>query len=106
MSEDALSRAERINRLLRDWRHTAATGGKAPLMVLGLLEENPYCTIKRTAEKLGVAFTTAQRGIQRLVSLGILKQVGETRRNRVYCAQQVMDILDEPPVFRPSASSK
>ena len=106
MSEDALSRAERINRLLRDWRDMAAGGGKAGLMVLGLLEENPYCTTKKTAETLGVAFTTAQRGIQRLVSLGILKQVGETRRNRVYCAQQVMDILDEPPVFRPSASSK
>ena len=71
----------------------------APLLILGLLEENPYCTITKVAEELGVAFTTAQRGIDRLVSLGILESVGDARRNRVFRAQQVMDILDEPPTF-------
>jgi len=103
MSEDALSRAERINSLLTDWRQKAAgSGSVAPLSIVSLLVENPYCTIGRLAEQLGVAFTTAQRGVDKLVSLGILKQIDATKRNRVYFAQQIMDILDEPPAFAPA----
>jgi len=101
MSEDAVSRAERINSLFEVWRAAAIGARRVPLQILRLLEENPYCTITRTAEKLGVAFTTAQRGIARLAVLDILKPVDEARRNRVFCAQQVMDILDEPAFFRP-----
>ena len=99
MSEDALSRAVRIDGLFETWRAGATGRSKVPLRVLGLLEENPYCTVTKVAEKLGVAFTTAQRGIDRLVSLGILEPKGDARRNRVFCAQQVMNILDEPPAF-------
>ena len=100
MSEDALSRSERINRLLTTWRERAAAGGSGvPLAILCLLEGNPFCTIGQTAEQLGVAFTTAQRGVDKLVSLGVLKQVDPAKRNRVYCAREIMDVLDEPATF-------
>ncbi len=102
MSEDALSRAERINSLLYDWRQRTTGGSKIPLAILSLLEENPYCAVKKVAEKLGIAFTTAQRGVDKLASLKILKQIDTAKRNRLYCAQQIMDILDEPPSFRPA----
>lgn len=101
MSEDALSRAERINRLFAEW--TAAlsgtAGGGTAMAILNGLKENPFCTINKMAGQLSIAFTTAQRGVEKLVSRGILKQVGGAKRNRVYCAQQVMDILEEPPGF-------
>lgn len=105
MSEDASSRAARINSLLADWRRKAAGGSKIPLAILTLLEENPYCTIGRMSEQLGVAFTTTQRAVSKLVSMGVLKQVGQAKRNRVYCAQQIMDILDEPPVLTQQTGS-
>jgi DNA-binding IclR family transcriptional regulator len=66
---------------------------------LDLVEENPYCTISQVSERLGIAFATAQRGVDRLVSLEILEQTDAARRNRVYCARKMMDILEEPPVF-------
>ena len=101
MSEDALSRAERINGLFTEWAaNLAGEGGSGTAMAtLNRLKENPYCTINKMADQLGVAFTTAQRGVEKLVSLGVLRQVGDSKRNRVYCAQQVMEILDEPPRF-------
>jgi Fic family protein len=99
MSEDALSRAERINSLFELWWTQAVATSKAPLQVLGLLAENPYCTVTRVAELLGVAFTTAQRGIDRLISLEILEPVDDAKRNRAFCARKMMDILEEPPVF-------
>jgi predicted HTH transcriptional regulator len=102
MSEDALSRAERINGLLENWREAAAGTSQVPLQILGLVEENPYCTAKGVSEKLGIAFTTAQRGILRLEALDVLMQEGATRRNRVFCAERIMAILDEPAAFGPT----
>ena len=49
------------------------------------------------AGRLEVAFTTAQRAIDRLEIAGIVAQVGEARRNRVYCASAVLDVLEEAP---------
>ena len=98
MSEDALSRAERINALLMKWRQAVAgTSSKTTPALVDHLAENPFWTINKAAERLDVAYTTAQRAIAKLESLGILEQVGVTRRYRVYCAKQIMGILDEPP---------
>ena len=57
---------------------------------------NPFITAKGAAEKLGIAFTTAQRAIQRLQRIGILKLVGDAKRDRVFCARALLDILEEP----------
>jgi predicted transcriptional regulator len=66
------------------------------------LAENPFWTVKKAAERLGVAYTTAQRAVERLESLGILSQTTDARRGRVYCARAIMDILDEPANLTPS----
>ncbi len=60
------------------------------------IAENPYCTVKRAAERLRVAFTTAQRAIDRLEAARVLRRVGPARRDRVYCATALLDILEEP----------
>lgn len=102
MSEDVLSRAERINLLLQKWRKQIA--GKKPKILfdaIGLLAENPFWTAKRLAERLSVAFTTAQRVIKTLLDAGILTQPESSQRDRVYCAETLMEILDESPKVRP-----
>lgn len=102
-SEDAVSRAERINDHLATWRsEVAGVSSKIPAMLLDLVAANPFITIKKAAEEMNVAFTTAQRGVEKLESLGILSQVGDAQRDRVYCAKAVLDILEEPPRLRPS----
>ncbi len=96
-SEDAAGRAERINTELASWRRSVTgSGTKVPAAVVDLLAENPYWTVKGIAAKLGVAYTTAQRAVQRLERLGVLTPVSDARRNRIFCARRIMDILDEP----------
>lgn len=96
-AEDALSRAERINGLLAKWRLSVAGGtSSAPFALVDLLAANPYLTVKRAAEQLGVAFTTAQRAVARLESLSIVKEVSRARRDRLYCATAILKILEEP----------
>jgi Fic family protein len=102
MSEDALSRATRINEKLAAWqRQVAGDSTSAPLRVVELLGANPFITVKGASKKLDVAFTTAQRAIERLERLKIVKQVGEAKRDRVYCANALLDILEEPAQLRP-----
>jgi Fic family protein len=103
MSEDVVGRAERINTLLSQWRHEAsAVSSTTPAALVDLLAENPYWTVKKAAERLGVAYTTAQRAVDRLEKMSVLARVSDARRDRVYCARRIMDILDEPASLTPS----
>ncbi|MBI4737875.1 MAG: Fic family protein, partial [candidate division NC10 bacterium] len=100
--EDALNRAERINKLLEKWRiAVAGSSSKVPAALVDRLAENPYCTVKRVAERLGVAYTTAQRAVERLESLSILTQTTDAKRDRVYCATAILKILEEPARLEP-----
>ncbi len=101
-AEDALNRAVRINEILSGWcEDVAGSPSKAPMRVVDLLAENPYWTIKRLAERLQVAFTTAQRAVERLESASIVTPVTAAKRDRVYCAKAILDILEEPAVLVP-----
>lgn len=98
MSEDVISRAQRINFLLGSWREKIA--GQKPKVLfdtIDLIAENPFWTAKKLSERLKVAFTTAQRAINVLVEEGILSQLDNTQRDRIFCATAIMKILDEPP---------
>ena len=104
-SEDALSRARRINSLLTQWRLAVADiPSKSPLLLLDMLAANPFLTVNKAAAGLGVAFTTAQRAVERLEKLSIVRKVGQAKRDRVYCAKAVMDILEEPAKVAPGAA--
>lgn len=101
-SEDALSRAERINKKLSGWRESIADAStKTPSLLLDMIAANPFITVKGAAEKLKVAFTTAQRAIDKLEKLNILRKGGNAKRDRVYCARDIFDILEEPAKLIP-----
>ena len=105
MSEDALNRATRINDLLAGWRtKLAGHSTNTPLRVVDLLAANPFLTITGAASQLKVAFTTAQRAIERLEQNDIVEQVSDANRDRVYCARTLLDILEEPPQLTPADS--
>lgn len=101
-AEDALGRAERINGHLAEWRVAAAgTSSRVPVALVDQLAANPFLTIKGAARRLDVAFTTAQRAVAKLEQLGIVREVSQAKRDRVYCAKALMDILEEPARLRP-----
>jgi Fic family protein len=96
-SQDALSRASRINTILAEWqRLIAGESTNTPLRIVDLLAANPFITATGIAGELGVAFTTAQRAIERLERVAIVKRATDAKRHRVYCAQALLDILEEP----------
>lgn len=104
MSEDAVSRATRINDLLAEWRSRLANEStNTPLRVVELLSANPFITTTGVAHQLKLAFTTAQRAIERLEQNDIVHQTTDAKRSRVYCAQALLEILEEPAHLTPLA---
>ena len=101
-SEDAVDRAARILEMLDTWRlRVAGVGSDTPTRVVDLLGGNPFVTAKRVSEQLGVARTTATRAIERLVKLGVLTQSGDRQRDRAYCAQALLNVLEAPAKLAP-----
>jgi len=96
-SADALNRAERINRQLTKWRNAFAGGGsKVPLQLIELIGANPFLTPRETERRLNMSYNTIMRAIVLLENGGVLKKVGDAKRDRVFCARAILDILEEP----------
>jgi Fic family protein len=96
-AEDALSRAKRINKLLTTWHsQTVGFSSSLPNQLIDHLAKNPFITINKMAESFGVAFTTMQRAVDKLQKMGIVSLEGDAKRNRVYCAKGILNILEEP----------
>jgi Fic family protein len=101
-SEDALDRAERINALLDRWRRVAARArSHAAGELVELLAENPFWSVKGAAARLEVAYTTAERAIENLRTASILSPISKARRDRVFCARELLAILEEPARLTP-----
>src|SRR5215813_10093971 len=103
MSEDALSRATRINDVIAQWRKKLA-GEPNPSRIIEQLSANPFITATGAAHRLSIAFTTAQRAIERLEQKRVVRRTTDARRNRVFCAQELLAILEEPAQLKPISS--
>ena len=96
-ADDAIDRMEEIDSLFEDWREELAdVQSGQPERVLRLFVENPYWTVGGIAKELDVAYTTDRRAIDRLEMAGGVSPIGAARRNRVYCAREMLDILVAP----------
>ena len=94
-SEDAIERIQRIEGLLSGWKlDLARERSRVPERTLDLFSENPFWTVRALAERLDVAFTTAQRAVNRLETLGVVSRTGKERRDRLYCARAILDVLE------------
>jgi ribosomal protein S25 len=80
-----------------EWK--ISVGGKNTAMIQDTVQSlaiNPYITIKKVAQCFEIAFTTAQRIIEKLEELSIITQVSPGKRDRLYCASRLLSILEEP----------
>jgi Fic family protein len=76
-----------------DARSTSRKGSGARRLV-SLLERQPVINSRLAVSCLGVTPPNAQLAIDRLVSDGILVQIGSSRRNRSWAAMDVLDAMD------------
>ncbi len=102
---DAVRRIHRLQQLHREFQirleHTRATARL--LKVVDLLFTRPILQNSEVAAALDVNFSTAQRYIDHLVTVNILREITGQARNRVYRADEILRALDEPLPQEPIA---
>ena len=104
-AEDALARMQGIDELFERWQaELSGVRSGRPRQVLRFFVGNPFQTVGGVAKELDVAYTTARRAIDRLEEAGIVALVGPAKRNRVYCARAMLEILEAPHAVGRSAS--
>jgi Fic family protein len=69
------------------------TSTKSMIKVFEYIEKSPIIDIGRTSAELRISFNTVSEAVNRLVSLGILQRVGETRRGRYFIYKEYLEIL-------------
>jgi Fic family protein len=60
-----------------------------------LLQKHPITTISNAAKKLELTTPTIQSAIDNLESLHIIREITGKKRNRIYCYDKYIDILNE-----------
>jgi Fic family protein len=95
-SLDAITRIERLGQLRTAYRERLRTERAAArlLQTLDVLFELPILNIRQLESALGVPYRTAQRYVERLVLIGILREVTGQARNRLYRADDILRILE------------
>lgn len=63
------------------------------LKVFHYLEQNPIIDISKTAQELGISFSTTSGAIRRLEEQGILVQTNNASRNRVFSYEKYLNLL-------------
>ena len=65
------------------------------LQLLDMLFLNPFVSLPGVSDYLKITWPTAKASVERLVKLGILKEVSGRKRGRIYCAQELLNIVAE-----------
>lgn len=63
------------------------------LKLLKYLESTPIIDIRKTSEILGLSFPTISKAVNTMIKLGILKQMHNVQRRRVFIYEEYMAIL-------------
>ncbi len=95
-AKDATENSKAILHLLESYRKRVQQK-RASIFVTKLLEElfkNPYTSIPRAAELLKTSYHTAKAAVEKLKESKILFEVSGKIRGKVYCAKELMDLLE------------
>lgn len=93
-SNDALHTSRRLTDLRDDYRNRYQTGRSVWILVaIDLLFERPVITVSRLARSLNITYPTAMSIVTNLERDGVLTETTGNRRNRVYAATEIFNVL-------------
>lgn len=78
------------------WSETIqARAGSAGRKLLNILIGQPAVNVAYVEAKLGVSNTAARRAVEQAVAASVLTETSDRKRDRVFLARDVIDVLDE-----------
>lgn len=97
-ARDAVVRTQLLQDLQDRYRQQFQTARAAArlLQVIDSLFAQPVVTVPQVADAVDVTFPAAQRYVNQLEEVGILREITGQARNRVYRADEVLRVIEEP----------
>ena len=100
VSSQSTNAIDRSDQLLLVWQRYKEQlhKAKASALLLRLVDElfaYPVITNRTASEKLKITPRSAQMNIDKLISFGIIEESTGRQRNRVYVAQEIIDIIEK-----------
>ncbi|OHB77787.1 MAG: hypothetical protein A2Z25_21095 [Planctomycetes bacterium RBG_16_55_9] len=97
-SKDAFEKARQLMDLQQQYHETVRVIKKSPgqIRLVDLLVERPVITTVFVAQHLDVTYPAAKNNIAKLVKAGILRETTGAKRNRIYIAEKVLEIINKP----------
>jgi len=95
-SKDAISDAKKILDLHAEYIEKLEKTKKIPSSAHRLIDEiflNPVISISGLSKKWKLPFNSVKTGVLRLVKIGILKEMEGRKKNKLYIASELMDLL-------------
>lgn len=94
---DAIARIERLQILIRTYneRLGAERATERLMQAVNVLIERPILSIRQLEAAMGVPYRSAQRYIEKLELLGIIREVTGRARNRLYQADEVLSAFED-----------
>jgi Fic family protein len=95
-SADAAARAQRLQALRDDFRARVASARSSGLLgvLVDELFSRPAITITGAAKLLGVTYRAARLNIDKLVDAGVLSEIGDRPRRKLFWAEDVLDAIE------------
>jgi Fic family protein len=85
-----------LDELRHEWLGAIrARAGSAGRALVGLVIGQPAISVGYLERQLGVSNTAARRAVEQAVSAGILAESSDRKRDRIFVASEIIDILDE-----------
>jgi len=108
-SQDAILRSQKLLELWLQYRGRMQTA-RASALGLNLIDalfSTPALTVPMAAARLKITYASAQLNVDKLVKAEILREVTGNRRNRVYVAPEIVQIISsrETPIPKGSGAS-
>ncbi len=97
---ESIQTEQELAALLAQWKERIAAlklradaaANRLPELLIG----TPAVTVNQTAAALGIAFPAANRALIQLQQAGIVEPLSDRKRNRVFAAGEVIEILSRP----------
>ncbi len=95
-SQDVMKRISQLRRLYNSYYDQIQSERAAARLIetLELLFERPIVTIRQVEGALGVPYRSASRYVEKLVRLGILREITGQSRNRIFRADEILLVIE------------
>ena len=95
-AEEAFVRAKLLIDTRREYEQRYADEPKSVRNLSLALFEDPYFTVREAGERIGVVYQTANNAVDRLEADGVISEITGNKQNRVFRAEEIMEIVERP----------